>query len=111
MLRQVTMAVTLLTAAVPATAQETPQAALAGLLAAERSLSAAAEKLSPADGIASLIAPDGVLLTRPAPVTGPAAAAAALKGNPANAGNYARWLSVRQGISADGQHGYTVGYL
>ena len=67
--------------------------------------------MSPADGIASLIASDGTLFTRPAPVTGPTAAATALKANPANAGTGVSWQSIKSGISADGQHGFTLGYL
>lgn len=97
--------------AAPVSAQQSPQSVLDELFATERALSQAAEKLSPAEGIASLMAKDGTLLTRPAPVVGPEAAAAALKANPANAGNFAKWRSVHGGISADGQHGYTLGYL
>ena len=96
---------------VPAAAQQSPQAVLDELLATERSLSKAAEKLTPAEGIASLIARDGVLLTRPAPVTGPKEALAALAANPANNGKFAKWRSIRGGVSADGQHGFTLGYL
>ena len=94
-----------------ATSRQSPQAALDELIATERALSEAAAKLSPAEGIASLLADDGILYTRPAPVTGRAAAVAALQANPANAGTFAKWRSIRGGISADGLHGYTLGYL
>ena len=97
--------------AAPAPAQSSPKAALDGLLAAEKSLSDAAASKTPAEGIASLIAPDGVLMTPKGPVIGPAAALAALRDNPANAGKGVHWKSIKSGISADGQHGFTIGYL
>ena len=110
MLRYLILAFLVLAA--PAAAQPADsQSALDGLLAAERALAEAAGKLEPADGIASLLAQDGVLFTRPAPVTGPAAAAAALKANPANKGKFAKWRSIRSGVSADGLHGFTLGYV
>ena len=95
----------------PVSAQQTPQAALDGLLAAERDLSAAAANKNPAEGIASLLAQDGVLMTPKGPVTGPAAALAALNGSSANTGKHAHWKSIKGGVSADGQHGFTLGYL
>lgn len=88
-----------------------PQAALDDLLTAERALSAAAGRLTPAEGIASLMADDGVLVTRGGPVKGPKAALESLKENPANKGTRASWRSVRGGISADGEQGFTLGYL
>ena len=103
--------VPMIAVAAPAAAQQSPQAVLDELFAAERSLSAAAEKLTPAEGIASLMARDGVLMTRDGPVIGPAAAATSLKANPANAGKFASWRPIRGGVSADGLHGFTMGYL
>jgi hypothetical protein len=104
-------ALCLIAAAAPASAQPSPQAALDGLFEAERALSDAAAKLTPAEGIASLIASDGVLMTPKGPVIGPAAALASLEANPANSGKFARWRPIRGGISADEQHGFTMGYL
>jgi ketosteroid isomerase-like protein len=101
----------LLFLAVPAAAQTAPKAALDELLATEHSLSEAAAKLSPAEGIASLIADDGLLFTRQGPIRGPASALANLAANPANKGNHASWHSLRGGVSADGQQGFTLGYL
>jgi ketosteroid isomerase-like protein len=98
-------------AATPVIVQQSPQAVLDELLATERSLSEAAAKLSPAEGIASLIAADGVLMTPKGPVTGPAAAVESLRANPANSGKFAHWRPIRGGLSADGQHGFTMGYL
>lgn len=95
----------------PAGAQQSPQAALDGLFDAERALSEAAAKRTPAEGIASLMASDGVLMTPTGPVVGPEAALASLSANPANSGRFAHWRPIRGGISADGQHGFTMGYL
>ena len=97
--------------AASAVAHQSPRAVLDGLLAAERGLSDAAATLSPAQGLASLIADDGVLVTRTGPVTGRAAAMKSLSDNPANKGAHARWRSIRGGISADGQQGFTLGYV
>ena len=94
-----------------ATAFASPQAALDDLLQAERALSEAAGKLTPAEGIASLMADDGVLITRGGPVKGREGALKSLSENPANKGVRASWRSVRGGISADGEHGFTLGYL
>lgn len=104
-------ALSLAFATAPALAAQDARGSLEELLATERALSEAASKVSPAEGIASLIAKDGVLYTRPAPVTGRDAALAALKANPANAGKFAKWRSIRAGLSADGLHGFTLGYL
>jgi ketosteroid isomerase-like protein len=98
-------------AAAPAAAQQTPEAALKELQATEQSLSGAAARMSPAGGIASMLADDVVLMTRAGPVKGRTQAAASLAANPANKGNHASWRPIRGGVSADGQHGFTQGYL
>jgi ketosteroid isomerase-like protein len=100
-----------LSIAAPADARPSPRAALDELLSTERALSSAAATLSPADGIAAMLAPDAVLMTRGGPVRGRAAAAANLRDNPANQGAHAHWRSIRGGVSADGLHGFTLGYL
>ena len=88
-----------------------PKAALDELVGAERKLSDAAANLSPAEGITSLLADDALLYTRGEPVRGKQAAAASLSANPSNRGTHASWRSIRAGVSADGQHGFTLGYL
>lgn len=111
MLPRLAIAFSVVVSIAGAAAAQSPQAALDELLNTERNLSQAAANLSPAEGIASLLARDGILFTRPAPVTGRAAAVTALNANPANNGKFARWQSIRGGVSADGQHGFTIGYL
>lgn len=95
----------------PAMAQRTPQAAYEDLIASERALSDAAAQLSPAEGIAGMLAEDAVLMARGGPFRGRTAALEYLRQSPANAGRHARWRSIRGGVSADGQHGFTLGYL
>ena len=94
-----------------AAAAQSPKSALDELFSAERNLSQAAATMSPADGIASMIADDGLLFTRQGPVRGRQAASASLAANPANKGTHASWHSIRGGVSADGQQGFTLGYL
>ncbi|MGE3870801.1 MAG: nuclear transport factor 2 family protein [Pseudorhodoplanes sp.] len=96
--------------AVPAAAQS-PRAAYDELIAAERALSDAAAQLSPAEGIASMLAGDVVFMSRQGAIRGRPAALANLRDNPANSGTHARWHSIRGGVSADGLHGFTLGYL
>lgn len=95
----------------PAKAQPSPQAAVDELLATERALSAAAAGQPPADGMASMLAQDAIALTPQGPVQGRDAIAASWRANPVNAGTSASWRSIRGGVSADGQHGFTLGYL
>lgn len=101
-------AVSLIVIAAPA--QATP-AALTDLLQEEARLAKAAEALDPAAGITSLMAEDVRFYTRGGPFSGRAAALDALKANPANTGQSASWHSIKSGISGDGTHGFTFGYL
>lgn len=101
-------AVSLMVIAAPA--QATP-AALSELLAEEARLAKTAEALDPATGITSMMADDVRLYTRGGPFKGRAAALEALKANPANAGKKASWRLIKSGISGDGTHGFTFGYL
>ncbi len=45
------------------------------------------------------------------PVEGKAAAEAALRASADNVKSRVRWSPIRGGVSADGQHGFTVGYM
>lgn len=104
-------AVCLVLAVAPSASAEAVPAALTELLAEEKSLAEAAATLPPAEAIASLLADDTRLYTRGGPFTGRAAALAALKANPGNHGKSASWRSIKSGISGDGTHGFTLGYL
>ena len=97
--------------AAPAAAQDSPQAALDGLLAADRAFSEQAAGRDVVDGIAATFGADVVMPTRQGMVSGREAVIAALRANANYQGQHARWRPIRGGISADGQHGFTFGYL
>jgi ketosteroid isomerase-like protein len=101
----------LVAAATPAAAQ---QQQVDALLAADRAYSSASAKTDLVSGITAMFA-RGVILPVPGPAArfaeGIAAATEALRANPANAQSRAEWTPVRGGISADGQHGFTFGYM
>lgn len=90
----------------------TPAAAAAALLEADRAFSAAAAGKPPADAIGAMFADD---VTAPAPgnvfVQGKGKAIEAMKANPDNLTGGVEWTPIRAGISADGQHGFTFGYM
>jgi hypothetical protein len=93
---------------------QSPQQAVDELLAADRAFSGASAKatdviagLAPmfADDVAMPI-PGGRLFTATK-----AEAIEAMRANPDNLKGRAEWTPIRGGISADGQHGFTAGYM
>ena len=98
-------------AATPTAHLENPQTVVDELLAADRAFSQASAGVELADGLAAMFDSDTVM---PAPSgfpRGKNAIVAALKANPANIGARATWTPVRGGISADGRHGFTLGFM
>jgi hypothetical protein len=98
----------------PALAQPR-QAELRQLLAADRAFSAAAARAATAaDGLAPMFDAGAVM---PVPGAGPGFAAgrdaviAAFRDSPAFREGRVSWAPIRGGISADGRHGFTYGYL
>jgi ketosteroid isomerase-like protein len=90
----------------------TPQAAVDELLAADRQFAAAGAKLDAVDAIAAMFGDDVVMPTPPDGFArGKAKAVEALRANPVFAKARVEWTLVRGGISADGQHGFTFGYM
>lgn len=88
-----------------------PAAIVDELIAADRAFAAAAKDKELAEGLLAMFDEESVM---PAPtgfVKGTQAIAAALNSNPANAGARASWTPVRGGISADGKHGFTIGFM
>lgn len=91
-----------------------PQRAAAELLAADRAFAAASAQTDLVSGISAIFADDVIM---PAPGTGMGfaegkeAAAAQLRRDPLNATSRATWTAIRAGVSADGTHGYTLGFL
>ena len=94
------------------TAPLTPGAAVEELLNADRTFAAAAKTLSTADALAAMFAED---VTAPAPgnvyVQGKTTVVDALRTNEDNLDSRAEWRPIRGGISADGLHGFTFGYM
>ena len=81
------------------------------LLAADRAFSAASAKTDLISGLSAMFAAD---VAMPAPagiVYGAQKAIEALRGNPANAGAKVVWTPARVGLSGDGRHGYTAGFM
>ncbi len=90
----------------------TPQAAVDELLAADRAASAAAERTNLIDGLTAMMAPD---VAMPVPGRGFADGVAAVRGelqrDTLNASSRVSWTPIRGGISADGLHGFTFGFV
>lgn len=93
---------------------QSPQAANAArdLLAADRAFSAAAASTDLISGISAMYAENVIV---PAPgvgfAEGKAAAIAVLRRDSLNATSRAAWTPIRAGISADGTHGFTIGFF
>ncbi len=90
----------------------TPQEAVDQFLAADRAFSAASSDTELVAGLTAMLAAD-VAMPMPGGVfaQGVAAVAEALRSSPDNAGARAEWAPVRGGISADGLHGFTFGFM
>jgi len=95
-----------------AAAPRSPAAAVAELLAADRAASAASSRTTMIPGLTAMMASDVVM---PVPGRGFADGVDAVRAEIArdtlNAGSRADWAPVRGGISADGRHGFTFGYI
>jgi len=93
-------------------AADSPKAAVDELLAADRAFSAASAKTDVVAGLSAMFADDVVM---PVPsgqfAEGKSAATAALAANADNAKSRIEWRPVRAGISADLQHGFTLGFM
>jgi ketosteroid isomerase-like protein len=93
---------------------DSPQNAVNELLAMDRLFAAEATRTTAIPALTSMFADDVVMPTSvPAPgfARGKAQAAGALRANPANAEGRVQWTPIRGGVSADGQHGFTFGYM
>jgi ketosteroid isomerase-like protein len=88
-----------------------PQAAMNRLLDADRSFSAAAAGKAPVDALAAMFADDVTVPAGATFVQGQANAIAAMRGNPDNLVGGVEWVPIGGGISADGTHGFTFGYM
>jgi hypothetical protein len=89
-----------------------PQAALDSLLAVDRAFARAAADTNAVTALAAMFSPD-VYLRAPGDqlIEGKDRVIETLRTNPANLQAHLTWAPVRGGISADGQHGFTYGYM
>lgn len=88
-----------------------PIAAAAELLAVDRAFAAAAERAADvAAGVAPMVAADVMVPVPGGFAVGRDSVLGAIRANPANAGARLGWTPVRVGVSADGHHGFTLGY-
>ncbi len=93
-------------------AEPTPQSAADELFAADRAFSAASARTDLISGLSAMFADDVVIPMPPGRfANGKAAVAAALKTNPDNLTARTDWTPAGGGVSADGQHGFTFGYM
>ena len=89
-----------------------PAAAAEALAAADRQFSADGAGANVADAIGAMLAPDALSPTAQGDFAkGKPAIVEQLRANPANANATAQWAPVRVGIAADGQHGFTYGFM
>lgn len=91
--------------------QATPQEAVEQLLAADRTFGAAGANTTLIPALTAMFAPDVIMQAPGGMMRGLAAATDALKANPANAAAKLEWAPLRGGISGDGLHGFTYGYM
>lgn len=89
-----------------------PAEAVAALLDADRKFSADGAKSAVVDSLSKMFADDVIM---PVPgnrfAEGRARVIEAMRENPDNLSAHAEWAPIRAGISADGQHGFTFGYM
>lgn len=81
------------------------------LLAADRAFSVASGKTDLVSGLSAMFAPEIVMMAPTGVVAGAQPAIDVLKSNPANANARVEWTPARVGVSADGTHGFTAGYM
>lgn len=117
LLRRPAVLACLLLAALPALASrpaptvETPQTAVDGLLATDRSFAAASAGKGLVDGLSAMFADDIVMTVPGRFARGKAEVRDYLLSNSDHATSRIEWAPQRGGVSADGLHGFTFGYM
>lgn len=81
------------------------------LLAADRAFAAAAANTDLITALSAMFADDVIMGAGPTNARGRDAAITALRGNPQNATSRISWSPIRGGVSSDGKHGFTQGYI
>jgi hypothetical protein len=93
---------------------QTPQDVVNDLIAADRGFAAAAAKTTVIPALSAMFAEDVAMpvpVPKPGFARGKTQAAEALQANPDDTQGRLEWAPVRGGVSADGQHGFTFGYM
>ena len=103
------LAVAISASALPA--QSDARKAVDDLLAIDRDYANRAKTISAADGMAAMFADDITVNALGSLHKGREAATAMLRGMPDNQGARIEWAPIRGGISGDGQHGFTYGFM
>lgn len=98
-------------AASVAAAPRSATATVEELLDTDRQFSAEGEDDNIADAIGAMMASDAMMAVPGSFAKGKQAIIDSLKSNPTNANATAEWAPVRGGISADGQQGFTYGFM
>lgn len=88
-----------------------PQQIADELVAADRAFSEASAKTDLITGLSAMFAADVAMPTPTGVAYGSQKATEALRGNPANAGAKVIWVPARVGLSGDGRHGFTAGFM
>jgi ketosteroid isomerase-like protein len=92
--------------------QGSPQTAAEALLAADRAFSTDAGKTDAVAGLTAMFAADIIMPGPPGTLhRGLADVTTALRANPDNVDERVEWTPIRVGLSADGQHGFTFGFM
>jgi ketosteroid isomerase-like protein len=102
---------TLVATGVAAQRTRTAHATVDALLSADRAYAAAAATRPVAEALGAMFAPNVWMQTPSGFVAGRDSVLAALERNAANAVGRLAWRPIRGGISADGTHGFTFGYM
>jgi len=91
----------------------TPQAALDQLLAADRAFAAASARAGGVASFEEMFAPDVIMFAVPVPglAHGRSEALATLTRALGGTAGHSEWTPIRGGLSADGQQGFTFGYM
>lgn len=93
-------------------AQPSPGSEGETLLAAEKGFAAAAAGTDVVTTLTAMFAPDVIMPGPPGTQhRGMAAVTVSLRANPDNPDGRVEWTPIRAGLSADGQHGFTFGYM
>ena len=94
----------------PAAAGVSPAAVAEELLAADRAFAAASRRTDVVGGMGAMLADDAVMPIAGGFAVGRDSVLAVIRGDTTLAGARLDWTPLRVGVSADGRHGFSLGY-